>query len=74
MGEAESSVVASRKDQEYSGSPAPFALFLVMFVVFVALAILAFPNITSAVFAIMGGGDCVAVWEVSAVGGSWLLL
>ena len=34
---------AMRKDEEYSGSPAPFAFFLVLFLVFLALAILSFP-------------------------------
>ena len=34
---------AVRKDEEYSGSPAPFAFFLVLFLVFLALAILSFP-------------------------------
>jgi len=36
-------VGAVRKDEEYSGSPAPFAFFLVLFLVFLALAILSFP-------------------------------
>ena len=71
MGEAESSVVASRKDQEYSGSPAPFALFLVMFVVFVALAILAFPNITSAVFAIIAVASAVSLPATVAINKEW---
>jgi regulator of protease activity HflC (stomatin/prohibitin superfamily) len=35
---------AMRKDEEYSGSPAPFAFFLVLFLVFLALAILSFPS------------------------------
>ena len=34
---------AVRKYEEYSGSPAPFAFFLVLFLVFLALAILSFP-------------------------------
>jgi len=34
---------AVRKGAEYSGSPAPFAVFLVLFLVFLALAILAIP-------------------------------
>jgi regulator of protease activity HflC (stomatin/prohibitin superfamily) len=71
MGEAESSIVASRKDQEYSGSPAPFALFLVMFVVFVALAILAFPNITSAVFAIIAVASAVSLPATVAINKEW---
>jgi len=34
---------AMRKDEEYSGSPAPFAFFLVLFLVFLTLAIISFP-------------------------------
>lgn len=34
---------AMRKDEQYSGSPAPFAFFLVLFLVFLVLAILSFP-------------------------------
>jgi regulator of protease activity HflC (stomatin/prohibitin superfamily) len=34
---------AARKGEGYSGSPAPFAVFLVLFLVFLALAILAIP-------------------------------
>ncbi len=33
----------ARKDVEYAGSPAPFALFLVLFLLFLVLAVLAFP-------------------------------
>jgi len=33
----------ARKDVEYAGSPAPFALFLVLFLMFLVLAVLAFP-------------------------------
>lgn len=32
-----------RKDEEYRGSPTPFVFFLALFLVFLALAILAFP-------------------------------
>ncbi len=38
---------AMRKDEEYSGSPAPFALFLGLFLVFLVLAILAFPYLAA---------------------------
>jgi len=34
---------AARKGEEYSGSPAPFAAFLVLFLAFLALTILTFP-------------------------------
>ncbi|MFQ6064190.1 MAG: SPFH domain-containing protein [Candidatus Bathyarchaeia archaeon] len=49
MGETvEADVV--RRGEEYSGSPAPFAFFLVLFLVFLVLAILAFPYPISALF------------------------
>jgi len=43
MGDTEETDVV-RKGGEYSGSPAPFAFFLVLFLVFLALAVLTFPN------------------------------
>jgi len=39
-----------RKGLEYSGSPAPFAFFLVIFLAFLALAILVFPSLVSTLF------------------------
>ncbi|MDH5375140.1 MAG: SPFH domain-containing protein [Candidatus Bathyarchaeota archaeon] len=41
-GTVEADVV--KKREEYSGSPAPFAFFLALFLVFLALAILSFPS------------------------------
>ena len=41
---------ARKKGEEYSGSPAPFAFFLVLFLVFLALALIVFPSIVSTVF------------------------
>ena len=48
----------TRKVEEYSGSPAPFAFFLVLFLVFLALTILAFPHPSSLLF---GTIACVSV-------------
>jgi len=39
-----------KKGAEYSGSPAPFAFFLVLFLICLALAILIFPSIISTAF------------------------
>jgi len=45
---------AVRKGEKYSGSPAPFAVFLVLFLVFLALAILAIPYpVLAALFGIV---------------------
>ncbi len=45
---------AVRRVEEYSGSPAPFAFFLVLFLVFLALALLAFPHpMWSALFGVV---------------------
>ena len=35
----------ARKGEEYRGSPAPFAFFLVLFLIFLLLAVLAFPSL-----------------------------
>ena len=53
MNEIKSTVVASSKGEEYSGSSTPFVFFLGLFVLFLVLTILAFPNILSALFAII---------------------
>ena len=42
-GTVEADVV--RKGEEYRGSPAPFAFFLVLFLIFLVLAVLAFPHL-----------------------------
>jgi regulator of protease activity HflC (stomatin/prohibitin superfamily) len=42
-----------RKGEEYSGSPAPFAFFLVLFLVFLVLTLLAFPSLVSALFGVV---------------------
>ncbi|MGQ9565002.1 MAG: SPFH domain-containing protein [Candidatus Bathyarchaeales archaeon] len=39
-----------RKGSEYSGSPAPFAFFLILFIIFIALAALVFPGPSVAMF------------------------
>ncbi len=48
---AEAGVV--RKGEEYSGSPAPFAFLLALFVVFLALTILSLPNLVSVLFGVI---------------------
>jgi len=53
MNEKKSTVVASSRGEEYSGSPTPFLFFLGLLVLFLVLTILAFPNILSALFAIV---------------------
>ncbi len=71
MGEAEGSVVASRKGAQYSGSPAPFALFLIMFLVFVAAAILTFPDLMAALFAVVAVASAVALPATVAINKEW---
>ncbi len=44
---------AVRKGEEYSGSPAPFAFLLALFVVFLALTILSLPNLVSVLFGVI---------------------
>jgi len=44
---------AVRKGEEYSGSPAPFAFLLALFVVFLALTILSLPNLMSVLFGVI---------------------
>jgi len=76
MGEAEGSAVLSGEEQQYSGSPTPFAFFLGAFIVFLVLTILVFPNVLAALFAIIGFislaflPGCVAInkeWEEAIV-------
>ncbi len=76
MGEAEGSAVLSGEEQQYSGSPTPFAFFLGVFIVFLVLTILVFPNVLAALFAIVGFislaflPGCVAInkeWEEAIV-------
>jgi regulator of protease activity HflC (stomatin/prohibitin superfamily) len=76
MSETEGSVVASSRGEQYSGSPTPFAFFLALFLVFLVLAVLAFPNVLSALFGIVAFislaflPGCVAInkeWEEAIV-------
>jgi regulator of protease activity HflC (stomatin/prohibitin superfamily) len=76
MGEAESSAAASKRGQEYSGSPTPFAFFLMLFLMFLVFTVLVFPNVLSALFAIIAFislaflPGCVAIlkeWEEAIV-------
>ncbi len=76
MNQEESSVAALAEKQEYSGSPTPFAFFLVLFLVFLLLTLVVFPNVLSALFAVVAVSSlgflpgCVAInkeWEESIV-------
>lgn len=76
MGEKEVSVTAMKKGSKYSGSPTPFAFFLGLFIVFLFLAVLAFPDPLAAVFATIAVISfaflpaCVAInkeWEEAIV-------
>jgi len=76
MSEVRSSVVAAERSEQYSGSPSPFAFFLALFFVFLVLAVLAFPNVLSALFGIVAFislaflPGCVAInkeWEEAIV-------
>jgi len=42
--------VVTKKGEEYSGSPAPFAFFIALFLIFLALAFLVFPSILCTFF------------------------
>ena len=75
LSKMESTVTASGKS-EYSGSPTPFAFFLVVFLVFLLLAILTFPNPLSVLFGIIAFvaigflPACVAInkeWEEAII-------
>ncbi|UCE43759.1 MAG: SPFH domain-containing protein [Candidatus Bathyarchaeota archaeon] len=44
---------AMRRGAAYSGSPAPFAFFLAVFIVFLALAVLAFPSLSAFPFGVV---------------------
>jgi len=76
MRETDDSVAVSRRVQEYSGSPTPFAFFLGLFIIFLFLAILFIPDPWAIVFASIAFislvflPGCVAVnkeWEEAIV-------
>ncbi|UCG36599.1 MAG: slipin family protein [Candidatus Bathyarchaeota archaeon] len=69
------SISSSKKDR-YSGSPTPFLFFIASFVLFLALTAFTFPNIMSAIFAIVAFVSlgflpaCIAInkeWEEAIV-------
>lgn len=75
MSEARTSAASPRKTQ-YSGSPTPFMFFLILFVIFLVLTIVVFPNPLSALFAVVAFVSlgflpgCVAInkeWEEAIV-------
>ena len=62
---------AVRKGEEYSGSPAPFASFLVSFLVFLVLAVLAFPYPLSALFGVVAVVSAVFLPGTVAINKEW---
>ena len=62
---------AARKSQEYTGSPAPFAFFLVLFLVFLALAFLAFPTIMSTLFFAVAFASVAVLPATVAINKEW---
>ncbi len=46
-------IVADSEKAEYSGSPTPFVFFLMVFLIFLLLTILAFPTVWAALFAVI---------------------
>jgi regulator of protease activity HflC (stomatin/prohibitin superfamily) len=63
---------AARKSEEYTGSPAPFAVFLVLFLVFLALAILAIPYPgLAALFGIVAFVSVVFLPFTAAINKEW---
>jgi len=60
-----------RKGEEYSGSPAPFAFFLVLFLVFLAWALLAFPTIISTLFFAIAFASVAALPVTVAINKEW---
>jgi regulator of protease activity HflC (stomatin/prohibitin superfamily) len=62
----------ARKDVEYAGSPAPLALFLVLFLVFLVLAVLAFPYpVLSGLFGIVAVVSLVFLPFSVAINKEW---
>lgn len=75
MAQMQGSISSSKKDR-YSGSPTPFLFFIASFVLFLALTAFTFPNIMSAIFAIVAFVSlgflpaCIAInkeWEEAIV-------
>jgi len=62
---------AARKGGEYSGSPAPFAFFLVLLLVFLVLTVLAFPNPVSVLFGFVAFGSVAFLANTLAINKEW---
>jgi len=60
-----------KKSPEYSGSPAPFAFFLVLFLLFLMFTVLAFPNPVSALFAFVAFGSVAVLPFTVAINKEW---
>jgi regulator of protease activity HflC (stomatin/prohibitin superfamily) len=61
----------TRKGEEYSGSPAPFATFLALFLIFLALTILAIPRPISALFGVIALASVVFLPATVAINKEW---
>ncbi|UCC33711.1 MAG: hypothetical protein JSW53_01535, partial [Candidatus Bathyarchaeota archaeon] len=62
---------AMRRDTAYSGSPAPFAFFLAVFIVFLALAALAFPRLSAFPFGVVAVAALVFLPGTVAINKEW---
>ncbi|MDH5713409.1 MAG: SPFH domain-containing protein [Candidatus Bathyarchaeota archaeon] len=63
---------AVKKDEQYAGSPAPFALFLVLFLVFLALTILAIPDpVLSILFGLVTVASVAFLPSTVAINKEW---
>ena len=64
--------IDTAKKEAYSGSPAPFAFFLALFLVFLALAILSFPDpVLSVVFGVVAIVSVMALPTTVAINKEW---
>ncbi|RLI46514.1 slipin family protein [Candidatus Bathyarchaeota archaeon] len=61
----------TRNGEEYSGSPAPFATFLTLFLIFLALTILAIPRPISALFGVIALASVIFLPATVAINKEW---
>lgn len=71
MSETVAEAVVTKKGEEYSGSPAPFAFFLALFLVFLAWALLAFPTIISTLFFAIAFASVAVLPATVAINKEW---
>jgi len=70
MGEAVETEATSKR-AEYSGSPAPFAFFVVLFLVFLVLTVVAFPDPVSALFGFVAFASVAVLPFSLAINKEW---